>query len=511
MKKIFIISDLHLGGHPDKRDNLGGISKPGFQICHAYPQLTAFIDWIKQEAKAFKGETEIVINGDIVDFLADDDFHDSEGSAIDASIWTANEMDAICKLNQIIKRTREGHDRGPFDALRDFIVDGHQLTLILGKHDIELALPKVRQHLQKFLGARHGRLQLIYDGEAYTCGDLLIEHGNRYDPWNVVDHSALRQERSMLSRGLTVDEQERTKQYFLPPAGTLMVIHLINHLKKHYRFVDMLKPETGAVIPLLLTLKPDCEDILQDILSLTPVIAMRKMRGRSAEPAKPAHSGNLNAREMLDKTLTSVSDVLNEVLGKDAAAVFQVQPKTRRGNLSAPQSPSLKILLDKAQKMAETLFNKARELEEQDNIKRLHVALKQLKKDFSFEISQEKSNYFDAAEEMINRGKFSYVVFGYTHLPKKMKCGKNGWYLNTGTWANVIRLPAPILENNEAATHALTEFVSAMRDNDLSHYVKRYLSYVEVTLCDDKVTEAKLQSFCGIGAEREKALTEFPV
>jgi len=137
MKKIFIISDLHLGGSPDERNELGKIAKPGFQICHAYAQLTAFIDWINKEAKEFNGDTEIVINGDIVDFLADDDFDDP---TIEASIWTANEMDAIYKLNQIIERTREGHDRGLFDALRDFIADGHQLTLICtlftGHHDL---------------------------------------------------------------------------------------------------------------------------------------------------------------------------------------------------------------------------------------------------------------------------------------------------------------------------------------------------------------------------------------
>jgi hypothetical protein len=52
----------------------------------------------------------------------------------------------------------------------------------------------------------------------------------------------------------------------------------------------MLKPETGAVIPLLLTLKPDYEDILQDILSLTPMFR-RKKRGRLAEQAKPAFRG----------------------------------------------------------------------------------------------------------------------------------------------------------------------------------------------------------------------------
>ncbi|MEN8221603.1 MAG: metallophosphoesterase, partial [Pseudomonadota bacterium] len=504
MKKIFIISDLHLGGRPDERDDLGQITKPGFQICHAYPQLTAFIDWINKQAKDFNGDTEIIINGDIVDFLADDDFDDP---TINATIWTANETEAISKLNQIIKRTREGQNRGPFDALKEFIAQGNQLTLILGNHDIELALPQVRRHLQNILGAQQGKLQIIYDGEAYTCGDLLIEHGNRYDSWNVVDHSALRQERSMLSRGLKVDEQERGKQYFLPPAGTLMVIHLINHLKKHYRFVDLLKPETGAVIPLLLALKADY-GILQDILSLSPQLTMRKIRGRLDKPAKPSHNGNLKAsRRSSPPTQNLLSDILQEMLGENAALFIQSQ----RGNLSASrrQSPNLKILLNKAQKFANTLLVTAEELEKQDNIKRLHVALKRLKTDFSFDIHQEESNYLEAAKEIIDTGKFYHVVFGHTHLPKQIDLGKNGQYLNTGTWADVIRLPAQIMEDNEAATKALTDFIEAMRHNELSHYIKRDLSYVEVTLNDNKVTDAKLQNFCG--AERERALTTFPM
>ncbi len=446
-----------------------------------------------------------------MDFLADDDFDDP---TINASVWTANEAEVISKLNQIIKRTREGLNRGPFDALRDFIANGNQLTLILGNHDVELALPKVRQHLQNVLEAQHGKLQFIYDGEAYTCGDLLIEHGNRYDSWNVVDHSALRQERSMLSRGLTVDEQKRDKQYFLPPAGTLLVIYLINRLKKHYRFVDMLKPETGAVIPLLLTLKPDYEDILQDILSLTPVFR-RKIHWWLWGATKTAHPGNLKASRR--DRLTSVSDVLNEVLGKEAE-LFQTHRKQQQGNLNARhgQSP-LKILLDKAQKIANTLFITAKELEEQDNLKRLHVAMKKLKTDLSFNIDQEEetSNYLEAAKEIIDTGKFSHVVFGHTHLPKQInletESGKKGQYLNTGTWADVMCLPAEIMEDNDAATKELTKFIKAMRNNDLSRYIKRYLSYVEVTLSDNKVTDAKLQNFCGIGAERKKALTEFKV
>ena len=515
MKRIYIISDLHLGGRPDARDTSGQIVRPGFQICHAYAPLTAFIDWVGREAEAFSGDTEIVINGDIVDFLADDDFdHPSLGAAI----WTSNEADATTKLDRIIARTRADNPRGPFDALRDFVAKGGLLTLMLGNHDVELALPSVRRHLQVVLEARGGRLNLIYDGEAYVCGDLLIEHGNRYDPWNTIDHSALRQERSMLSRGLAVDENERRGRYFLAPAGTLMVIHLINHLKRQYRFVDLLKPETGAVIPLLLALNLNLGELLQDILALTPVVLWRKRRGRLVSPVKPAWRGNLKPGQA--DHLSSLDEVLEDILGKDAA-LFPLELRRRKGDLSPASGflTRLNRLAEKARKISEAagyaanLFNIYLAPSEQKRIERLHVALRILCADFSFDITREHPDYLEAATALIDTGKFSTVVFGHTHLPKQVNVqtdsGKTGGYLNTGTWADVIRLPEQIMGSDEAAAKALTEFIEAMSTNSFDSYVRRYLSYVEATLENNLLTQTNLYSFCGAGAEREAPLTEF--
>ena len=37
--------------------------------------------------------------------------------------------------------------------------------------------------------------------ESYRSGDILIEHGNRYDVWNAIDHDGLRETVSCASRG----------------------------------------------------------------------------------------------------------------------------------------------------------------------------------------------------------------------------------------------------------------------------------------------------------------------
>ncbi len=165
-----------------------------------------------------------MVNGDIVDFLLDDDFE----SHAQLRPWTSDQREAVCKLNKIVERTRQFQERGPFEAWSRFLEKGHRLTFILGNHDLELSLPEVRNHLSYLLRAEGRDFQFVYDGEACVRGDLLIEHGNRYDGFNIIDHSALRQERSALSRGMPLSGSPRLSGRFSPPAGSLLVTEVFN-------------------------------------------------------------------------------------------------------------------------------------------------------------------------------------------------------------------------------------------------------------------------------------------
>ena len=79
--RLFVISDLHLGGRPHTESGA-----MGSQICQAYSELTSFIDWVRELAKG-PGSVELVINGDIVDFLMEDDYSDANAP----SPWTSEE------------------------------------------------------------------------------------------------------------------------------------------------------------------------------------------------------------------------------------------------------------------------------------------------------------------------------------------------------------------------------------------------------------------------------------
>src|SRR4051812_33558830 len=157
-RQLYIISDLHLGGvyaeSSDPEDR-------GFRICTQGERVAEFVDAVA--AKPAGGpRIELVINGDVVDFLAE-----REEAPPHWSPFTADSDAATKKLESIVAR-----DRGLFDALGRLLENGHRLTLLLGNHDIELALPQVRFRLKELIGVegRHD-YEFIHDGEGYAVGD----------------------------------------------------------------------------------------------------------------------------------------------------------------------------------------------------------------------------------------------------------------------------------------------------------------------------------------------------
>jgi UDP-2,3-diacylglucosamine pyrophosphatase LpxH len=235
-RHIFVISDLHLGGEPSSDRSVG------FQMCppRARRRLARFIDWVAK-APAPKNEndpiTELVINGDFLDFLAEQPFKPfTPGQA------------AVDKLHQAISNIDSdiSQEERVFEALHRLVDRGHNLTILIGNHDVELSLPPVRRALQdKITQGKPARIEFLYDGEAYVVGDLIIEHGNRYDGWNLVSQGQLRAYRAALSRS------EQTVNFVAPP-GSFLVTNVMNTLKERYRFIDLLKPENEAVLPILI-------------------------------------------------------------------------------------------------------------------------------------------------------------------------------------------------------------------------------------------------------------------
>ena len=249
--ELYVVSDLHLGGPSD------------FQIFNSGTELAALIDLLR--AAPSEKRLALLINGDFVDFLAEQDAKHFDPAG------------AITKLNRIVE---DGSFKLVFSALKKFTnTKNRTLVMTLGNHDLELALPWVRARLLDILTdgkeAAYGRIILAFDGAGFPCrvgnATVLCVHGNEVDPWNVADYERIRRFGVEVSHGRPIDS-------WVPNAGSQLVIDVMNGLKRKYPFVDLLKPETQAAVPTLLALAPNQHDKLLAIGATVRRLAWDKIK-----------------------------------------------------------------------------------------------------------------------------------------------------------------------------------------------------------------------------------------
>jgi len=519
-RHLFVISDLHLGGRPDVVDDSGN-RVPGTSICSSAHLLSGFIDWIGEKVdRDHECEIEIVLNGDVFDYLCElEEYRPLPQN------WSTDEELALKICTSLQTRYPSTSDNehsakgSPLRALRDFLSIGGKLTILIGNHDVELTFPQVRHWLKEQLNAGGKKFDFIYDGEAYTVGDVLIEHGNRYDKWNVVDHDRLRRARSLMSRGLHKQLAALPLgMRFVPPAGSILVAHVYNNLKQQYRFLDLLKPETEAVVPLLLTLCPPSVQILSDLVKRLPWISQRLLDTRGSASGRPANGGYLSSTDAAVEP--KLKELLEVALGPGAREffpeAFEVREVKERIQLSweagAPDSSlydDLQALGTKLSKVG-TFATLLAPATEKQTLQRLHKALLNLPSGRTFDLRAEDTEYISAAKRILTPGRFKAVVFGHTHLPKYIQISdennnSQGLYINTGTWANTMRVPKACLQEDfYKSRDALRAFARNLAANEYGAYLQTCACYAELELNGGKLASAHLWQFKSVDAPREQ-------
>jgi UDP-2,3-diacylglucosamine pyrophosphatase LpxH len=513
VRTTYVISDLHLGGdYPEPR----GSGKRGFRLCTRTDAIAQFIDSLTAGC-AQHGTNELVLNGDTVDFLAEQD------DGLNAwSPFTREPRRAVEKLKAIVKR-----DQIVFDAIRRFLDRRGRVVVLLGNHDIELSLPDVRVAFRHALGVKPEHdFEFLYDGEAYVVGDALIEHGNRYDDWNQVDYDALRHVRSAQSRRLDASKEH----IFVPPAGSEMVTEVINAIKLDYPFVDLLKPETAAVVPMLLALEPGFRARLG-------MIALLYKRTRShglADAVTPKFGGDIRSEQygsrisggdiggypvadqdrfgeeisagrdstphaLRSEQNAALIETLQTSLGSDAeqflrnldAEVAEADPLGQLGDeISSSETGS------RLSGFAALLLGRSSQSFEK-RLPALLRAMRGLQHIDTFDVSTENAKeYLNAAQALADRGGFRYVVFGHTHQAKRVSLGNGRFYFNSGTWADALQFPSDILKSEANALVALRTFVEHMKAGDFSAWTLFRPTYVQLLISDDnKISNAELLTF----------------
>lgn len=489
VRSVYVISDLHIGGiyanaaaHPSRRR--------GFRMMTHVAELAGFI---RHLARLPDDRTiELVINGDFIDFLAEEKnagLRRANGKPVidpdEAPEWTPfrwRRGEALAAFNEVVER-----DKDLFEALRELLAKGKALTLVLGNHDIELCLPDVRAAFEAEVGP--GRLRFLDDGQALDLGEVLIDHGNLFDPANVVDHDKLRVIRAAHSRGYFEDLGDA----FAPPAGSRLVAEVMNPIKVAYGFIDLLKPESEPLFALLLALEPSYRGVIDDtakvLLAAAKTLVPRRgmpyrLRNVTDHDDDDAPSGGLkNVAGGGEVDASAIDALISQVLANDpkAAAALSSLAKQEGGavNVAGGWRPKWSLF---------RLLIGDDDGDLDSRIPQVQGALRALEGDQSFVRGNENARYLDAAKWLATRGPdqkgYKAVVFGHTHHAKAMSIPDlDASYFNTGTWANLMKFPESFtspLKSKDEVRDELVKFAKKLQANDLDEYLHFEPTYVRL-------------------------------
>jgi UDP-2,3-diacylglucosamine pyrophosphatase LpxH len=396
--EVHVISDLHIGG------------RPGFQIFDSGSELGALISHLYQDTGK---SVLLVINGDFIDFLAEDnaEYFDPAGAA--------------GKLERIFA---DGAFKPVWGALKEFVkADKRRLIVNLGNHDLELALPWVQECFFREIAGddavARGRIAFVTGGQGVLCRvgkvRVLCAHGNESDDWNLVGQTDLQR---MAGDCL----KHREAEEWTPNAGTKLVIDVMNDIKKDYPFVDLLKPETGGVIPILLAAAPEHRAKLLKFVAVTPKLAKDKLF---------RFAGLLSGGED-DVARDDWREVDDQSLWREIESMHEGDIAPGRLDPGGAEARRLGLI--------DAAWSAVRG---EDKVESLREALERLIKDRSFDLAL-KDDTYKYYDENIGPG-VDVVIAGHTHLARAVPRSNGGRYYNTGTWARLIHLSPQVLNNRK--------------------------------------------------------------
>ncbi len=416
---VHVVSDLHLGG--------GSPERQIFDQAKEFGQLVAWL------LKKPKGEQHaLVINGDLVDFLAEPNatYFDPAG--------------ASAKLDRIF---RDPSFVPVWDALKEFVgTENRSLAITLGNHDLELDLPWVREQLLQELSggdaAARGRVTLAFEADGYACrvggADILCVHGNEVDDWNVTDYDALRRVGRTAGGGGSASA-------WTPNAGTRLVIDVMNAVKKKYAFVDLLKPETAGVIPTVLILDPGQAARVGAAIPSGLRLGWDKLRRAtgflSEEEQAALAAGRAAPADVLRAML---GDTFGAALpGLDARSLDALLLLTEQRYVAGVDPLTLLAADDRleflgyGQALWDLITRKG-----EDEV--LRQALERLGSDTGFDLKQADDTYRALNDKVPEDVEF--LAAGHTHLERALPLrGGRRFYYNSGTWVRLLRLTADVL------------------------------------------------------------------
>ena len=422
--ELYVVSDIHMGGPPN------------FQILKQGSRLGTLFQHL---ATVRPGEhVGLVLNGDVVDSLAED---------IDGYI-------AMDEAPRMMERIYRDPAFTPiWDGLAAFVgKPGRRLVIVLGNHDIEMALPSVEASIRTRLGgdddAAQGRISFSTQGMGFAClvgrARVFCTHGNEVDAWNMVDYDALRELAISQNAGGLFDPSG-----WVPNAGTQLVKDVMNSVKRRYAWIDLLKPETQAALGTLLVLDPGKAAKIEKITSalaayLKQLRGTLKLWGWLSIEEPPVSAMDQSVPQLLGPNL------LTAVQGPGSSSVTDPTEMLRRAEQAFAEPRRRQTV---ATGVPETLglpgmvWDRLRGVEPAEALRQ---ALKDwLAKDRSFDITERDQTFRDVTTRV--GAAVDFVVTGHTHLERALRIqdGIDRFYYNCGTWIRLLRFTDFVLDSPE--------------------------------------------------------------
>lgn len=476
---IHVISDIHMGG------------KPGFQILRETARLAGFVDRLRTERPGQR--LALVLNGDVVDTLAED----IEGYvAIN---------DALPTLQRIV----EGPSFGPiWQALAAFVrTEGRQLVVVIGNHDIEVALPPVQRYLLQVLAgddlAARSRVEFSTTGGGWTClvggARVYCTHGNEVDAWNFNRYEDLARAGRRLNAGQRLEPSD-----WAPNAGTRMVKDVMNSVKKQYAWIDLLKPETQAAVGTLLVMAPEKMNQLGDLLGIVGV----KTKGDYEVPQRLS-AGGAPAAVPASQTLEQLlGPNLRQAPARDTAQDMLAAAEDQYASASPSGAPAAQ--LGTAGLVWDRLTGWIRGIDRAEALRR--ALLDWLKGDKTWDTSDRDQTCVDILKAV--GADVDIVITGHTHLTRAIDLGAGRMYFNSGTWIRLMRFTEAMLRSEQtfAAIWKVLE-KGSMSDLDKAQFGNENL-VVDMTTAIEVAVEGgqvvgRLVQVTGDGRQPGTALKSF--
>lgn len=422
--EMYVVSDIHMGG------------RPGFQILKHVDRLGRFIEHVGTVRP--EGRVLLLFNGDVIDSLAED---------INGYVATIDAGTMMEHIYQNFAPVWEG-------LVRFIRQPGRHLVFVTGNHDIEMALSAVEYSIRRRIGggdpALDGAMTFATRGAGYACriggAHVFCTHGNEVDAWNTVDYDRLGQLGNALNAGRDIDRSK-----WSPNAGTKLVVDIMNRVKADYPFVDLLKPETKVVVPVLLVLEPELARHI-DVKSAFGVgwekikggFVTRGLLGADEDDPAAVCDPDAAAELALDELLGG--ELREEVASGGAASDPDDMLLEAEDIVRGKRKP---VGLDDAE--GETLgwfglvIDRLRGVDKVDALRK--ALLDWLEGDETFKVGHRDDTY----QQITGRvdPKVDFIVTGHTHLERAIPVGDNRFYYNCGTWIRLIRFTEGVLGDQD--------------------------------------------------------------